>query len=126
MARRSGKGSQSLGPLPPGTLAPDRVLEGLRALQNLSILVRQLEDRRQFHPSRSLRPAGAMSRAARSLVEPAAVGSRTPGLKFADPEKVSRCVRRKDRREVLFAKRLTRKGAGASHRRRNWFSAIGC
>lgn len=46
-------------------------------------------------------------------------------FKFAVPEKVTVCVRRKQRREVLFAKRKTGKGAKA-RRRRNYYTAIHC
>jgi len=50
-------------------------------------------------------------------------------LAFRDPARVAICVRRKIRREVLFAltphKRLIGRGA-AKHRRRNWASAIRC
>lgn len=46
-------------------------------------------------------------------------------LGFALPERVMRCVQRKERREVLFAKRKTGKGA-RSPKRRNYWSAISC
>lgn len=45
---------------------------------------------------------------------------------FAEPHKVAVCIRRKMRREVMFALKLNRKGAGAGRRRRNWTSGITC
>lgn len=47
-------------------------------------------------------------------------------LTFSQPKQVSICVRRKARREVLFAKAKTRKGAGASRRKRSQWSNIQC
>lgn len=94
-----------------------------------------LEDRRSFHPAGLLRPAGVVSRRdARRIVERAAPKARPlsyrdpfPSLRlgFAVPEKVVRCVRRKQRREVVFALGKTGKGAKA-RRRRDAFSDIGC
>ena len=45
---------------------------------------------------------------------------------FKRPEKVIVCVRRKKRREVLFATKNTRKGSGAKRRRLNENSKISC
>lgn len=50
--------------------------------------------------------------------------SRT-AFKFAAPPEVGVCVRRKSRREVLFALRRTGKGA-KSRRRRNAWSGVSC
>jgi len=91
-----------------------------------------LEDRRQFHPLASARPVGVVSRRdARVLVERRKAAIRLPSsfpalrLGFAVPEKVVRCVRRKQRREVIFAKRRT--GAGARSRRsRDMWSNVSC
>lgn len=92
--------------------------------------VSSLEDRRQWYPTS--RPAAALPRSAARLV----VSSQSqvfPGsnflsdrISFAVPPGVSICAKRKTRREVMFAKRQTRKGAGAGRRRRNEFSNIGC
>lgn len=54
--------------------------------------------------------------------KPAARGTK---LRFAVPEKVSICVRRKSRREVLFALRRTGKGS-KSKRHRTVFSSYEC
>lgn len=87
----------------------------------------QLEDRRAFHPERSGRPAGAVQRSNGRLVIPAAPSPKTHqrarlpvSVGFAVPEKVALCVRRRTRKEVLFAKRLTAKGARGNRRRNQW------
>lgn len=86
-------------------------------------VVRAIEDRRFWTPARRLAPPRAMPRAAARLVP-----SRrrlSSWLHFAIPDRVAICVRRKIRREVLFANKLTRRGAGGSKRRNEW-SAISC
>lgn len=47
-----------------------------------------------------------------------------PKISFGDPATVAICVRRKQRREVLFAKRRMRGRGGA--RRRHWYSNVKC
>jgi len=47
-------------------------------------------------------------------------------LGFINPQKVIRCVRRKMRREVIFALDKQRKGSGSKRRRRNEYSSISC
>lgn len=90
-------------------------------------------DARTFHPMGKLRPVPAAVRAARRLV-PARVREQPRHLSFKSlsahvgfdiPEKVKVCVRRKERREVLFAKRKARKGA-RSLKIRNIWSAVRC
>lgn len=46
-------------------------------------------------------------------------------FQFVNPDRVAVCVRRERRREVMFAKKLTRKGAGGA-KRRNWWSDVKC
>lgn len=46
-------------------------------------------------------------------------------LRVSSPNNVALCVRRKERKEVLFALKLRGKGSG-SRRRRNEWSNIGC
>lgn len=107
-------------------------LRQLHALDQLRAMVRALEDRRRFHPMRSLRPAAALRRSSRRLLvsqSPTSnLAGRFPptGLSFAAPRKVAVCVRRKTRREVIFAMRKRGKGAASRKRRRNGFSQIGC
>lgn len=134
--RRSGStsGKAFSGPsrrIPPVSLPTFRSpLPDLHALDQLRAMVRAVEDRRRFHPLRTLRPAGALKRSSRRIVLPPAsnLPGRFPptGLSFAVPRKVAICVRRKTRREVLFALKKRGKGSGARRRRRNRFSSISC
>lgn len=135
MARRSNRGDGSN--RRPGPSLVHRVafsspvqspLPRLSGLDQARSIVRALEDRRTWHPAGPLRPAGASSRSSRRFqVSESSTRSMFPSaaISFARPDKVSMCVRRKTRREVIFAKRKHGKGAGAP-RRRNWFSDIGC
>lgn len=104
--------------------APVLGLPLLLGLAQARAIVRAIEDRRRFHPLGLRRPAGSMLRSDRRLVEQAPPRKR--GFSFAVPNRVAVCVRRKTRREVIFAKRLNGKGAGARHRRRSYYSDIGC
>lgn len=95
----------------------------------------EIEDRRTYHPLGSDRPA-------LYSVAPLQVKDRQPSprqrqagfrpnsqtkgvIAFAQPDQVVLCVRRKERREVLFAKKKTRRGPGGP-RRRNWTTFISC
>jgi len=114
------------------------VLISRPALRQLvaSTLLREIQDRRQFHPDRPYAPAGVFSgvyqrkiidrpvRAPNGFLSPSV--DIAPGrFGFAVPEKVAICVRRKRRREVLFARRGTGKGSRA-RRKYNYFSTINC
>lgn len=85
-----------------------------------------MEDRRAFHPDgKTKRPIDAVPRsAARLKVAPASVRQnplKLPGrVAFTAPNGVAVCVRRKNRREVLFALNRTKKGAGSPKRRNSW------
>lgn len=109
---------------------PDRSLT-VRLLQPTPSLDLGLyEDRRRYDPLGFFRPARQME------------GGRDGPLRVTTPKNKSRaflahglqfpsestviCVRRKQRKEVLFAKRKTGKGARAHRRRRNRFSEVGC
>lgn len=85
--------------------------------------VRQYGDRRLFRPDRIIAPPPAVTRASARVVASSNRSFNT--LRFADPKLVTICARRKERREVLFAKRLTRKGSGSS-KRNNFWSRISC
>lgn len=79
-------------------------------------------DRRRFNPSDSTQaPAAVRSGASRVVADP----WRPSGTRFADPKYVGICARRKVRKEVLFAKRLTRSGAG-SKKHFNFWSKVKC
>lgn len=71
-----------------------------------------------FNPAATRLNPDAFGRAVRS--------SLTAGLRFAIPEQVGICHRRKSRREVLFALRRTGRGAGAKRRTRTRYSNISC
>jgi len=90
-------------------------------------LLREIEDRRTYHPERAARPARSLSKPRHRLVTPHQKGRRIPyGVRFDDPVTTFVCVRRNTRRQVLFAKKKTRKGSGARRRRRSWFSDVQC
>lgn len=98
-----------------------------------------LDDRRTFHPDGFFRPAVSSVRGDRSVVErqfgPQFIGHRINNntkpsrsfyaFGFKVPERVAVCVRRKSRREVLFAKRHTGRGA-RSRKRFNYWSDVRC
>ena len=115
-------------PVPSHSLvSPLDVLRSLDALQRAQRVVAALEDRRRFHPLGPYRPAQASVRSARRLVvsQPTHTRTKLPsGIRFADPHKVSLCVKRKTRREVIMAKG---RGGGAHRRpRRNQWSEVKC
>lgn len=84
--------------------------------------LRPIEDRRTFTPDRHLTPPrSTRPGASRVVADPKSATT----LKFADPAYVSLCERRSRRRQVLFAKRKTKKGSG-SVKRRNFWSSISC
>lgn len=94
--------------------------------------LREIEDLREYDPDPSS-PANTIAGAADiGEVYAPPVYRKTPqklsmprGQRaFANPERVAVCVRRHQRREVLFALRRTRGRGGA--RRRNRFSNIRC
>ena len=96
--------------------------------------LRVIEDRRTYHPEKVMRPVATFSRRdQRRIVEKARDVRKYAdprfiaplNLGFAVPEKVAVCVRRNQRREVIFANRKA--GAGSrSTRRRNEQSEISC
>lgn len=92
------------------------------------------EDRRLYHPLDDVRPAKGLSKYAsqitvtpykRNKARPKAAP--TPDVfRFNAPQKVAVCVRRKTRREVLFALKRTGKGSRRRRRRRNYYSEVSC
>lgn len=97
------------------------------ALSSYRAALSLLEDRRLYHPLGPFRPARSLpTRAARVVVRNRTSSFRRPDVfGFAIPNRVAICVRRAQRREVLFAKRKMRSGAGGS-KRRNFWSSISC
>lgn len=94
----------------------------------------QVEDRRTHHPLDFFRPARMLSGHpvqplnVNKLKRPAKFKSPVVphGLRFAVPEKTVMCVRRKKRREVLFAKKRAGGAGSRKPKTRNWYSKIGC
>lgn len=103
------------------TRAPISIV--VKRFPDLLHVVRNLEDRRFYHPLRRLRPVGAVSPDARRLVaSPPSAGvsfhSPSATVGFNRPKDVSICVRRKVRREALFGLGRTGRGVRVSKRRR--------
>lgn len=136
MMRKSGRRRDRAQRVIPYVPDPVRVFDYYRR-PVLSVI----EDRRTFHPLREARPVATLSRRdQRRLVErpinrpvrdkdrPLSYVDPFPALRlgFAVPEKVVRCVRRKQRREVLFAVRKTGAGSRARYRRRDEWSDVSC
>lgn len=87
----------------------------------------QVEDRRRFDPSGFFRRAQALSVLASSVrLKRRVPFNRRDVFKFAIPDHVAVCVRRKQRREVLHALKKTGAGARAERRRRNYLSEVSC
>lgn len=92
-----------------------------------------LEDRRAFHPTKHVEPKTVSARPRQvlraerspSISRPHAAPYLSPRIGLAKPDQVAMCIRRKTRREVIFAKGKTRKGAGARRTRNQW-SDLSC
>lgn len=93
----------------------------LRPIISRPVDLRVFEDRRMYGPVSSW-----PRRVSRAAAVPASVAERPRGwtrqlsFSFVGPRKVLICVRRKTRREVLFATRRTRRGSASSRRRNSW------
>lgn len=95
-----------------------------------------VSDRRLYHPDKPFEAPYSVRRKYRRIVEDVRpklarkssgnAGVRRSVLRFSVPRKVEMCVRRKRRREVLFALGRTGRGARRRHRRRNYYSSISC
>lgn len=105
----------------------------------------QIEDRRTWHPQGKTRPARSFQSSQHKLkiatnrhtsprstnpVHLKKAAARAAALphrvQFDAPQKVLICVRRQQRKQVLFALRKTGKGARAKRHRQSYFSSIGC
>lgn len=99
------------------------------------------DDGRAFHPAPDFRPAftlGGNKASIRLADRPATKRAVSSGfnkrirsqtkafLTFATPERVSVCVRRARRKEVLFATKRAGRGGSQRRRRRNRNSVISC
>lgn len=93
-----------------------------------TVVLREVEDRRTFHPARIRTAAPIVSRSSTRLVSPAATvrgGFPSSKVGFAVPRDVAICVRRKQRKEVIHAKGHAG-GGGSSRRRWTVFSNVKC
>lgn len=117
--RQRGLPNQSLDPLLSGPIL--RPAPVLLPLPPIPAVVAEVGDRRLWQPDRSTRPPHAARPGASRVV----AGRTFNATRFADPRFVSICAKRKIRREVLFARGKTKKGARA-RRRRNFWSAVSC
>lgn len=90
----------------------------------LSFPVTAVDDRRHFHFDRAARPAVAVQRVATRLAARRDFKF-SHAVKFMIPEAVAICVRRKQRREVLFSIKKNGRNGGRRYRR-NIFSSVGC
>lgn len=80
----------------------------------------EVEDRRQYHPLGKFRPVRSIhERSAARLFD-------RPPIAFARPSHLPVCIRRKRRKEVIFALKKAGKGARQRKRRRNETSDISC
>lgn len=110
-----------------GDLRRRIVTRKLDAVVRLRAMVTALEDRRFFNPLGPYRtPAtfGPQRRFRPAVTYSSSPGNIPIGIGFARPDTVAICVRRKVRREVLFAKNKS----GGRHRRprRNYWSSVKC
>lgn len=104
-----------------------------------SPLLRQIEDRRTWHPEGVARPARSFTSARHRLIALGQssgnkvrsssrpwIGSSVPfSIGFADARRVLVCVRRRQRRQVLHAKRIAGR-RGLRPPRYNYYSGVSC
>lgn len=135
--------------LPPKAIAPQLPIN--HSLRDPVTRLLDVEDRRTWHPDGPLRPARTSRRWHSRVVYRPPTRPRPPRpgrfippawggdarkrvatpfssfrFRFAAPKFVAVCVRRHQRRQVLFARRLTRAGARARTRKRNYQSSVFC
>ncbi|AJK28318.1 hypothetical protein [Eel River basin pequenovirus] len=126
MARRRPKSSRKTTRISSAMSAPIARRSLLRNPQPLTIF----EDRRTWTPA----PIGLRNPPPRNYATTSRTGKRISSPKwkpvfnvsFADPQRTFICVRRKRRKEVMFALRKTGKGSAARKRRRNFWSRVSC
>lgn len=84
-----------------------------------------MRDERFYTPLRLQQPLAAGGRPAR-LQTPSTGSFRRGRIQFQSATVVDTCVRRKTRREVIFAKGKSGKGSRAKFRRKTAFTGISC
>lgn len=101
-----------------------------RPLNRLTPNLRLVEDRRTWHPDGKALSPVRMLNSKRPRLQPVAFSSSKlrnvipTAIGFKIPKKVAICVRRKQRKEVLFAKRKA--GHGTARPKRNQWSDVHC
>lgn len=84
-----------------------------------------VEDTRHFHPQGPRRPSMRATGQVATLKR--SYQSLTHQIGFSNPNNVIRCVRRKTRKEVLFAfNKQRKKGQSGGRYKRNYWSKIKC
>lgn len=112
-------------PLISNRLTPTRLLQPLVPPRTLlSSPLQELGDRRRYNPTKGVAPPAATRRSATRLVSP--LYSPLNSVRFAEPKRVAICVRRKQRKEVLHAKRIAGGKGGFRKRRNNFWSKVSC
>lgn len=129
MSRRRRRSETLPDPIPDAFSSPHRTLTPVVRISARPVDLREIEDRRTYSPQ-PFRAAKVFSGA---VHQPVVVKKTTKfkpqlpfGLTFNAPKDTLICVRRKIRKEVLFAKNKT--GAGKRRRKphKNFYSKIGC
>lgn len=121
-------GASSLSRLTTLTVRLPRPIQSLRHAAPLDL--RHVEDRRRYHPSKILRSPKRVD-GSRAMVGVSRGGAKAARhalphkINFLVPKATVVCIRRKRRKEVLFAKRKTGK-RGQRRPRRNFFSEVRC
>lgn len=94
----------------------------------VALPVLELEDRRRFNPTKTIAPPASIRRDQARLTHRQTRKYRpfkTDPVAFTDPMRVSLCVRREQRKQVLHAKKIAGRG-GLKKPRRNFWSSISC
>lgn len=104
-------------------LSPSNLLPPLVSPVVPSFPLTEVEDGRAFNPDGRFRSPLAYSGGASS--HKAVSGRSFQKIGFDNPDQTIVCARRRSRREVIFAKNLSRRGRGGS-RRRNYWSDVKC
>lgn len=113
----------------------NNIASSLLTRTNFTTVLSELEDRRTFHPARYKPVRGFFKDASVIGIAPVKgnVSKRKRGgnyvadvFKFNTPSAVGVCIRRKRRKEVLFALNRAGKGSRSRKRRRNENSDVSC
>lgn len=125
--------------------SPKKRVESRPFVTHTAPKLTQIEDRRTWHPDGKTRPARSLNKSQHRLViatnrhtsprstnpvhtkKAATRAAYLPHqIQFQAPKQVLVCIRRKKRKEVLFAKKLTGKGARARRHRSTEYTGVKC